>query len=257
MKISIVIPAYNEADRIVGTIQEMKDYLRQQNTWDDYEIIVVSDGSSDDTSSIVKSLRHDFKSLKLIAYPENKGKGYAVKTGILATTSDLVLFADADGATPIKELDRLATPILSGRADIVIASRRTPDANIAKKQPPHRVFIGKVFSFINTAILRMPFLDTQCGFKLFKGELARRLFGLQISDGFVFDVEILFHAVRAGYRVKELGVTWNDRIGSKVSPIKDGIRMLARVSQLAWRERFSSDAPRVLPSPENLSEQEG
>ena len=257
MKISIVIPAYNEADRIVGTIQEMKDYLRQQNTWDDYEIIVVSDGSSDDTNSVVKSLRKDFESLKLIAYPKNKGKGYAVKTGILATTGDMVLFADADGATPIEELDRLATPILSGWTDIVIASRRTSDANIAKKQPPHRVFIGKVFSFINTAILGIPFLDTQCGFKLFKGDLARRLFSLPISDGFAFDVEILFYATKGKYRIKEKGVTWNDRAGSKVSPIKDGIRMLARVSRLAWRERFSSNAPRVSPNPENLSEQKG
>ncbi|MCF6177033.1 MAG: glycosyltransferase family 2 protein [Victivallaceae bacterium] len=241
MKLSIVIPAYNEAIRILDTLVEIKCYLEcQQDYCSDYEIIVVSDGSTDDTDQVVLDLTKDFSGLKLITYPDNRGKGFAVKTGIQASDSDLVLFADADGATPIKELNKLLEPILTDRADMVIASRRVIGANIIKEQPILRIFVGKVFSFINIIMLNMPYIDTQCGFKLFKGELARKLFNDKISDGFAFDVEILFYATRAKYRIKEQGVTWNDSSDSKVSPFKDGMKMLGCVLRLVWHERIIS-----------------
>jgi dolichyl-phosphate beta-glucosyltransferase len=238
MKLSIVIPAYNEATRIVDTLAAMKHYLQQRQDYcHDYEIIVVSDGSTDDTDRVVLDFIEDFNGLKLITYPDNRGKGFAVKTGIQASDGDMVLFADADGATPIEELDKLAEPILTNRADIVIASRRVIGAHIIKKQSTLRIFVGKVFSFINILMLNMPYIDTQCGFKLFKGYLARKLFNDNISDGFAFDVEILFYANRAKYRVKEQGVTWNDGSDSKVSPFKDGMKMLGCVLNLAWHGR--------------------
>ncbi len=238
MKLSIVIPAYNEALRIGDTLAEMNDYLQQQNYCHDYEVIVVSDGSSDDTELVVSDLIADFAGLKLITYPDNRGKGFAVKTGIQASDGDLVLFADADGATPVEELNKLVEPILNDQADMVIASRRVIGANITQEQSVLRIFIGKVFSLINIIMLNMPYVDTQCGFKLFKGSLARQLFDDKISNGFAFDVEILFYATKAKYRIIERGVTWNDGSDSKVSPFKDGMKMLDCVVKLAWHGRI-------------------
>jgi len=237
MKLSIVIPAYNEAVRIIETLNQMKRYLQQQNLWYDYEVIVVSDGSTDDTDEVVLSLKKDFSELKLITYPHNRGKGFAVKTGIHASNGDMVLFADADGATPIEELDKLSEPIFMNRADMVIASRRVAGANITQEQSALRIFIGKLFSLLNMLMLNMPYIDTQCGFKLFKGHLAKQLFDDNISNGFAFDVEILFYATQGKYRIIEQGVTWNDGRDSKVSPFKDGMKMLGQVIKLAWRGR--------------------
>lgn len=239
MKLSIVIPAYDEALRIVKTLTEIKIYLQQRQTyWHDYEVIVVSDGSTDNTDHIVLDLINDFYGLRLITYPDNRGKGFAVKTGIQASDGDVVLFVDADGATPIEELNKLFEHILHDRTDMVIGSRRVIGAHITKEQSLLRTIVGKLFSYINIIILNMPFIDTQCGFKLFRGELARKLFNDKISDGFAFDVEIIFYARRAKYRIKEQGVTWNDGENSKVAPFKDGLKMLACVMTLAWQGRI-------------------
>jgi dolichyl-phosphate beta-glucosyltransferase len=238
MKLSIVIPAYNEAERIIETLNYIKLYLQQQKCWHDYEVIVVSDGSTDNTDEVVLNLKKDFSQLKLITYSNNRGKGFAVKTGIHASNGEVILFADADGATPIEELDKLSEPIFMNQADMVIASRRVVGANITQKQSVLRIFIGKIFSWLNILMLNMPYIDTQCGFKLFKGHLAKQLFDTKISHGFAFDVEILFYATQAKYRIVEQGVTWNDGNDSKVSPFKDGMKMLVCVVKLAWSERI-------------------
>lgn len=240
MQLSIVIPAYNEALRIVPTLTQIKNYLCQNSEyWKNCEVIVVSDGSTDNTAETVKEFSRNFSNLKLITYQHNRGKGYAVKRGVQASCGALVLFADADGATPIDELDRLAPSLITGAADIAIASRRVSGANIMKKQSFLRIVIGRVFSYINTVLLGMPFIDTQCGFKLFKGDIARQLFNDKISDGFAFDVELLFYAVQNRYRVKEIGVTWYDGNESKVSPFKDGMKMLGTVLKLACRKQLT------------------
>lgn len=233
MNLSIIIPVYNEEKRIVKTLQSVETFLCQHKArWQNAEVIVVSDGSQDNTENAVKHLMTKFKELKFIGYPINKGKGYAVRTGVAASMGRIVIFMDADGATPITELNKLSDIMVNNKADIVIGSRRMPETNIMKKQPIHRIFIGHVFSYITRLILQVPFLDTQCGFKVFNGNIGRELFGKCNSDGFAFDVEILYMAIQSGVRVVEHGVDWNDDADSRVSPLQDGFKMLKCIIRL-------------------------
>jgi dolichyl-phosphate beta-glucosyltransferase len=235
---SIIIPAYNEAGRIAETLSDVGAWARRTRASGlDCEVIVVCDGCTDDTESVVRR-RHAEPWLRVVSYPDNRGKGYAVRRGVRESLGNVVAFMDADGATPIHELPRLAALIGGGKAvlgepDLVIGSRRAPGALVFPRQPLSRRLLGQAFSLFNRIVLRTPFMDTQCGFKVFRGELARDLFAELRCDRFGFDVELLTLACQRGCRIREIGVSWHDVPGSKVQPWRDGVEMV----RTAWRLR--------------------
>jgi glycosyltransferase involved in cell wall biosynthesis len=218
--LSVVVPAFNEGLRLPETLGRMEPLTKQFSI----EIIVVCDGCTDNTRDIAIQWI-DRLPLYVIAYPENRGKGYAVQQGILSARGQIIAFMDADGSTPPSELIRLAAPILLGDAGMVIGSRRAYGA-ILKKQPLHRRILGKLLSAAARGFLSLPYRDTQCGFKLFRREYALELFKDMQFTGFEFDLDILYRAHRKKIPIVETGIVWEDRRGSKVNPIRDGFRML-------------------------------
>jgi dolichyl-phosphate beta-glucosyltransferase len=194
--ISIVIAAFNEEKRIGQSLGKIHDYLRERQC--DYEIIVVDDGSSDRTAALVRELSGSFPGLRSISYKKNRGKGYALRAGVLASRGSLVLVSDADLSTPIEELDTLIGRL--PQFDLAIGSRALAQSEILAKQPWWRQGMGKIFNLIVKLVVIDQFSDTQCGFKLFAGETARDLFGKAQIDRFAYDVEILALAREEGYR---------------------------------------------------------
>jgi dolichyl-phosphate beta-glucosyltransferase len=222
--ISIVIAAYNEEHRIGESLLKVKDYVTKQNM--DYEIIVVDDGSTDNTKQLVTDYKTEIDNLKIISYPINKGKGYALRQGVLASTGEKVLVSDADLSTPIEELDKLLPLISSQECDVAIGSRALATSTIIIKQPWWRQGMGKTFNRFVKLIVLEDFNDTQCGFKLFSKEAASSLFNNARIDRFAYDVEILSLAKYKGYRVSEVPVKWLNSPDSKVHPIFDSLKML-------------------------------
>ena len=214
MLLTIVIPAYNEDKRIVRTLDRVYDYMKEKEY--DYEVIVVDDGSGDDTLlKVAESCLSADKRLRVIRNSENRGKGFSVKRGVLGSKGDYVLFSDADMSTPIEEVDKLFEGIKGG-SDIVIGSRSTNGSDVKVRQPWYRERMGRVFNgFVRMFLLR-GFNDTQCGFKLFKGDVIRSIAQDLKLDGFCFDVEILYLAEKRGYGIKEVGIVWNDSPDTKV-----------------------------------------
>jgi dolichyl-phosphate beta-glucosyltransferase len=221
MSISVVVPAYNEAEHIKNTLVSIHDFLSKGQ--DDFEIITVDDGSIDETAKTVEELSKELGNIKLIKN-EHRGKGYSVKTGVLAASKDIVLFSDADLSTPIEELEGFIKYLDEGY-DVVIGSRALKESNLIKKQGFLRRTMGKVFNLFIRMFLFGGINDTQCGFKAFKGSVAKELFSLQRLDGFCFDAEILYIARRKGYSIKEAGVRWINREHSKVSIVSSPINM--------------------------------
>lgn len=220
--LSVVIPAYNEESRIPGTLKAVSNYLRDNVR--EYEIIVVDDGSSDGTSSIVKNIGQGLPNITLIRYPANAGKGYAIRKGVLSSKGDLLLTCDADLSTPIEEYERLEHFVIND-SDIAIGSRGLRDSDIVVRQPWYREMMGKTFNLFVRTLAVGGIKDTQCGFKLFKGDVARSLFKRNIIDGFAFDVEILFLARRMGYKIKEVPVRWLNSPNSRVKIMRDPVKM--------------------------------
>ncbi len=223
---SVVIPAYNEAERLAGYVREVVGFFVGRG--EPYEVIVVDDGSRDATRECVRELQRDCTRLSLIALPRNRGKGYAVRVGMASAQGAFRLFADADGATPIGELCRLEA-VLQGGADVVIGSRSLPDPTVLVKARLHRVAAGRVFAWLVTLVGLRGIADSQCGFKCFRGAVAEHLFRSLRTDGYGFDVELLLLAQRHGYRIAEVAVNWADQPGSKVRVLTDGPRMLWQV----------------------------
>jgi dolichyl-phosphate beta-glucosyltransferase len=234
--ISIVIPAYNEEKRIGPSLLIINNYL--QNKRMDHEIIVVDDGSGDRTSQRVKELTLKIINLQLIRYETNKGKGYAVRTGILASKGSLVLLTDADLSTPIEELSTLLPYVANGECEMAIGSRALPLSNIVIRQPWWRQGMGKIFNKIVKTFVIDDFSDTQCGFKLFAGDAARHLFAQARIDRFAYDVEILALARKEGLVIKEVPICWMNSPESRVNPITDSFRML--LDLLRIRKRLGS-----------------
>ena len=228
MEISVIIPAYNEEKRIEPTLKKVINYL--DNNFDKYEIIVVDDGSTDNTYKIVS--RYKKNNVKILRNEINKGKGYSVKRGILNVKYSLVLFSDSDLATPIEELEKFINYIKT--YDIIIASRNLKESDIKIKQPMYRQLMGKTFPLLVNLIALRGFKDTQCGFKLFKTDVAKKIVSLQTFERFSFDVEILFIAKKLRYKIKEAPVIWIDKEGSKVNPIKDSIKMLIDLFKIRY-----------------------
>lgn len=216
MLISVIVPAYNEEKRIAATLLKTQDYLSRQSTgWRiDYEIIVVNDGSTDSTQKTVEGLKSQIKNLEIISYQKNKGKGYAVRCGMLQANGDIKLFMDADNSTKINEIEKFLPEFEKG-FDIVIGSRRVKGAKITKKQTLLRVFLGEVFGLLSKSISGN-IIDTQCGFKAFTKESADKIFEQCKIDGWVFDLEVLALARKWGYKVKEMPVLWENNFASKV-----------------------------------------
>ncbi|MEK6862297.1 MAG: dolichyl-phosphate beta-glucosyltransferase [Nanoarchaeota archaeon] len=217
--LSVVIPAYNESQRIKSTVDIILKYLKNWKI--KFEIIVVDDGSIDNTVDEVKKINK--KNIRLIKNGRNYGKGYSEKNGILNSRYEYVLFSDADLSTPIDMLDRFEKYI--DNYDIVIGSRALSGSDIKIKQPFYREFMGKIFNkFVRLFTVR-GINDTQCGFKLFKGNIAKKIFERATLDGFGFDVEILYIAKLNGIKIIEVPVIWRNSKLSKVRPIKDAVRM--------------------------------
>lgn len=233
--LSIIIPAYNEARRIGATLASLEAYCqRAARRGVQSEVIVVCDGCQDDTRQVAETAASRFP-LRVIAYDVNRGKGYAVRRGVAASRGELVLFMDADGSTPADEIDRLAKPIRQGHTDVVVGSRRVADARVEVAQTLRRRMLGRVFAWHTRVLLGLPVRDTQCGFKVFGGAIARELFGRMRCDGFAFDLELLVLARERGIRVWECGVAWREVAGSTVHPLRDGLKMLTAAWQLRFR----------------------
>lgn len=231
--LSIVIPAYNESARIGPTLAAIVASLRTWPTaWD---ICVVDDGSTDDTAPLVEAFARAHPEVTLRRLPVNRGKGAAVRDGMLAARGDRILFCDADLATPMSELLPLWHALDDG-ADIAIGSRALAASRIEVHQHPAREFMGRTFNGIVRTLTRTQMKDTQCGFKLFTRAAAHDLFRRATIDGFAFDVEVLWLA-RHTYRVAEIAVTWRHVEQSKVSPGRDALRMLRDTLALRWRHR--------------------
>jgi dolichyl-phosphate beta-glucosyltransferase len=224
--LSVVVPAYNEERRLPPTLIDMIDYFDKQSL--SYEIIVVDDGSRDGTGEVVRKFERVRHQVKLIQLPKNQGKGHAVRLGVLNTHGKTILFADADGATPIEEFSRLYSVITSG-GEIAIGSRALASSDTKVSTSVHRRLLGRLFNrWVNTVLLP-DITDTQCGFKMFTRDAARFLFKLQNSDRFSFDVELLYIARKAGISVKEVAINWTNIPGSKVNLVVDSLKMLRDV----------------------------
>jgi dolichyl-phosphate beta-glucosyltransferase len=228
-KISLIIPVYNEEKRIKLTLSKCISYFKNKKI--DYEIIIVDDGSTDKTRLIIKDYLSENKNIKLTKQRKNKGKGYSVKEGMLLANGDYLLFSDADLSTPIEEIEKFIKVMKKGY-DIVIASRNMKDSIIPIKQPFFRKFLGQVFPLIVNLLILPGYKDTQCGFKLFKKEVAIKIFSKQKINDFGFDVEILFIAKKYGYKIKEIPVIWSNSLVSKVSPLLDSIRMFLDILKI-------------------------
>ena len=231
-EISIVIPAYNESDRLTGPLVTVVDFAQQTDL--NIEIIVVDDGSTDGTADVAKSIltaNPDMPS-NVIRYEKNRGKGFAIKTGLLAASADIALFTDADLSTPIEEIHKLTDPIQSGDFDVTFGSRALDRSLIGTHQPWQREQGGKVMNLIIRKMSGLPFADTQCGFKAFNMIKFRPLLDLMKIDRFGFDIEFLFVANYHGLRLAEIPVRWNDVAGSKVSVVRDTRRMISELIQI-------------------------
>ena len=211
---SVIIPAYNESGRIGTTLDSVDAYFRERGI--DVEIIVVDDGSTDDTVQIAQ--KHE--RITVISGGVNHGKGWAVREGMKRAGGEIVLFTDADLATPIEEVERLFNALKNG-SDIAVGSRMAKPRLIEKYQPWYRVLLGQAFGFIVWMFFSIGVKDTQCGFKMFTSKAAKMLAERMTVDGYTFDVEMLFLAKRMGLKVAELPVIWRDKPGSKLKVWKD------------------------------------
>ncbi len=233
--LTIVIPAYNEEARIGRTIEETFRYLDQQPF--ESEVLVVNDGSRDDTKGVVARYRQVIgERLRILDNPGNRGKGYSVRSGMLSGQGEIILFFDADLATPLTEVRKVLAPIEEGRYDVVFGSRAIDRSLIGTRQSALREMIGRVGNLVQYIFSGLKFRDTQCGFKAFRHEAAQRVFRLQRIERFGFDPEVLFIARLQGWRLLEMAVRWNHVPGSKVSVIGTPIRTLFEVMTIRWNQ---------------------
>jgi len=228
---SIVIPAYNEAARIPATLQEVVNCVRAM-AWS-AEVIVVNDGSADATADIVQEFARSAPEVRLLENPGNRGKGYSVRSGLLHAFGEVVMFTDADLSAPMEEAQGLFDAIANG-ADIAIGSRWLETKRQTIRQPLYRQFFGRCFNAVTRLVMGLPFADTQCGFKAFTRAAAQTVFQLQTIERWGFDPEILFIALKRGYRVQEVPVSWAHDERSRVSYLRDGTQMLKEIAIVRW-----------------------
>ena len=231
MSYSFVIPAYNEGVRLRPTLHALIRHIQEQN-WD-AEILVVNDGSTDDTAQIVREYGKAHPQVLLVENPGNRGKGFSVRNGMLHAHGDICLFSDADLSSPITEAQKLFDAIAHG-ADIAIGSRWLRAELQTERQPLYRQAFGRIYNLVLRVFLGLRFADTQCGFKAFRRDAAQRIFPLQRIERWGFDPEILFIALHRGYNIKEVPVTWGHDERSRISYLRDGIKMLEEIAIIRW-----------------------
>ena len=228
---SIVIPAFNEGTRLGPTLEKVLGYVHAQN-WD-AEIIVVNDGSRDNTADIVRSFAAKDPALRLVENPGNRGKGYSVRNGMLNAHGQIVLFSDADLSSPIEEAPKLFQALEAG-ADIAIGSRWLRAETQTQRQPLHRQIFGRIFNLMLRVTLGLKFKDTQCGFKAFKRPAVQKIFPLQKTERWGFDPEILFLARKFKFKVEEVPVAWGHSGETRINPVVDGFRMFLEMMHVRW-----------------------
>jgi len=228
-QLSIVIPAYNESARIEDALQRVMSCVAEQG-WD-AEVLVVDDGSRDNTAAIVQRWMSNNPRLHLVQNPGNKGKGYSVRNGLLQAAGEIVMFTDADLSAPMEEAELLIAAINEG-ADVAIGSRWMDRTRQTIHQPLYRQFFGRCFNWITRTVMGLPFKDTQCGFKAFKRSAAQVIFRLQTIERWGFDPEILFIARKLRYVIREVPVTWGHDERTRMSYLKDGMKMLQDMSRI-------------------------
>lgn len=228
---SIVIPAYNESKRLGATLDRVLAYLYDQKF--EAELIVVNDGSSDDTAEIVRRYTQKHEIVRLIENPGNRGKGFSVRNGVLQARGGIILFTDADLSSPIEEMSKLVEAIKRG-ADIAIGSRWVRAELQTQRQSVARQVMGRVFNYLLRILLQLNFKDTQCGFKAFRRTASRAIFPLQKIEGWGFDPELLFLARRRGFKVVEVPVVWGHDSGTRINPVADGMKMVMEMARIRW-----------------------
>jgi glycosyltransferase involved in cell wall biosynthesis len=242
---SIVIPAYNEGARISNALEAVTGCIRKRG-WS-AEVIVVDDGSRDQTPALVRAFAAKTPEVRLLQNPGNRGKGYSVRHGILQALGEVVLFTDADLSAPIEEAEGLFVAIAGG-ADIAIGSRWLERTRQTIRQPLYRQFFGRCFNTVTRAVMGLPYADTQCGFKAFTHAAAQTVFQLQTIERWGFDPEILFIALKRGYRIAEVPVSWAHDERTRMSYLKDGMRMLQDIAIVRWNAllgRYNKQVERV------------
>lgn len=238
ISLSIVIPAYNEAGRLGATLPKVLDYL--SNIVPESELIVVDDGSTDNTAATAKELLSAAVGrvrTSVLTYQSNLGKGRAVRLGLLASRGEVALFSDADLSTPITETPKLVEPILKGECDLAFGSRAIDRSLIGVHQSWRREQGGRIFNLAVRLATGLPFWDTQCGFKAFHMSVCRPIIESATVDRFGFDVELLYVAYRAGLRLREIPVRWDHNEGSKVNLASDSLKMLSEVALIRQQAR--------------------
>jgi len=233
--ISIVIPAYNEEQRLPSTLEAVFEYLGR-SAWRNAEVLVVDDGSTDATPDVVRQFSRSHPGLRLLENPGNRGKGYAVRHGMLEAAGDWILFTDADLSAPIEELDKLSAACREQGARVAIGSRALDRSLIAVRQSWFRENAGKLFNLLVRLLAGLPFRDTQCGFKLFERQSAHEIFRRQRLERFGFDVEILFIARHLRIPAVEVPVRWSHAAGTKVNMLRDSCTMFLDLLRIRWNQ---------------------
>ena len=228
---SIIIPAYNESLRLGATLEAILAYAEQKR-WE-WELIVVDDGSRDNTKEIVQASIQKNSRVKLLENPGNHGKGYSVRNGMLQGKGEILLFSDADLSSPIEEAEKLFAAIHNG-ADIAIGSRWLDPALLTRKQPIYRRILSRIFNMSLRLVLGLKFKDTQCGFKAFSRQSAQAIFPPQKVERWGFDPEIIYVAQRQGFKIVEVPVRWAHSAGTRLHPIRDGIHAFWDVLLIRW-----------------------
>ncbi len=229
--LSVVVPCFNEEQRLPSTIERIESYLDGKHA--DYELILVDDGSADGTRRVMDAATGQHRSVRVEALPHNRGKGRALALGVEAAKGDEILLTDADLSTPIEELEKLQAALDAG-AGVAIASRALRASRVEVSQPVYRVVMGKAFNLIVQAVLLPGIWDTQCGFKLFRADVARKVFAGLTTDGFGYDPEVLYRARKDGVRIVEVPVVWRNSAPTKVSPVRSSFDMLKHVVRVRF-----------------------
>lgn len=247
---SIIIPAYNEGMRVTATLKRVFAYAAERG-WD-VEVIVVNDGSRDNTAEIVREFAAGNARLRLLENPGNRGKGYSVRNGMLHAQGEILLFSDADLSSPIEEAEKLFAALAAG-ADVAIGSRWLQSDLQTQRQPLHRQLFGRTFNLMLRVTLGLTFKDTQCGFKAFTRRAAGEIFPLQKIERWGFDPELLFLANKLGFKVAEVPVAWAHSEGSRLSPVRDGAKMFVEMLKIRWNSisgKYSPPKVRIQPTSE-------
>lgn len=243
-RLAVIIPAYNEEARLGPTLERIREYLSGQEY--EWSVTVVSDGSTDQTESIASEFAKSDPRFGLIACRPNRGKGAVVRWGMLKVDGELLLFTDADLAAPIEEVEKLL-PALEGGADVAIGSRPLKESRLEIRQPLYREWMGRAFNKAVQLLAIRGIQDTQCGFKLFRKDVARDVFSRCKLDGFGFDFESLMIARDLGYRIAEIPIRWAHQEGSKVVLMRDGPKMLAELVKLRMMGKSKRLEPNANP----------